>query len=863
MKLLILIIALFALQALAALPIRFDGDVVVNGTLKPQVTLGDLGTSTKRWDAFLGTINTPLTQGVCEIDASGNLITSLNSYVPASRTISTTAPLQGGGDLSANRTLSITQATTSTDGYLSSTDWNTFNNKQNALTIGNITPGTGLDITGGTGAIIGSGVTVGIASGYYLPTTSDQSNWDSKEPAITSGTSAQYWRGDKTFQTLDTSAVPENGNLYYTAARFNSAFSGKSTTDLAEGTNLYYTDARARGAVSATSPLDYVSGTGVFSIPAATSSVDGYLTSTDWNTFNNKQAAGNYITALTGDVTASGPGSAAATLATVNSNVGTFTNATITVNAKGLITAASTGSGGSSGDVSSNTSTSVDSEVALFSGTGGKTIKRATGTGVAKLTSGVLSTGNVDLASEVTGNLPVTNLNSGTGASSTTFWRGDGTWATPAGGGGSGTDVTKSITQTAHGFAVGDWLYYTGTQFSKAKADADATSEVLGVVSAVADANTFSLTTVGFVSGLSGLTAGNTYYLSADTAGAITATEPSSVGYVSKPVFVASSTSAGYVIQSRGFLNGSNTNATALFWSGYHDTNCSWADANATIADFSNDTSCTFTSLINNGFGTVTTFGASKPGVTFTAPQTGYVEVCASYGGLSSANNSTNFDLYDGTTQLSLVSSNGNTVDDSMRQCGILSVTSGVSYSVRIRGRATSGSVVINTNGISRTNWIMEYKTGYVLSNGLTDWTSFTMNVGGSTTAPTKGSGITEKAYYKCADKSDMLIHWDYIQTGAGGAGSGTYLFPIPNGKSIDTNIITTSTSNSEPGDVGSGSAYNDGVCHVKAYDSTNLALACVTGGTSFTVSSGSASLGNANARYSFTARVPISGGCN
>ncbi len=60
---------------------------------------------------------------------------TFNNKVSTSRTISTTSPLTGGGDLSSNRTIAINQATTGADGYLSSTDWNTFNGKQSPLTL--------------------------------------------------------------------------------------------------------------------------------------------------------------------------------------------------------------------------------------------------------------------------------------------------------------------------------------------------------------------------------------------------------------------------------------------------------------------------------------------------------------------------------------------------------------------------------------------------------------------------------------------------------------------------------------------------------------------------------------------------------
>jgi len=116
------------------------------------------------------------------------------------------------------------------------------------------------------------------------------------------------------------------------------------------------------------------------------------------------------------------------------------------------------------------------------------------------------------------------------------------------------------VTQPSHGFSIGNALYFDGTDWQLAQSD-DIETLGIGIVSKTKGTDIFIITIAGLVEGLSGLTAGEYYYVSDTTAGLLTTT--AGTNYVN-PIFQALSTTTGIVLPFRadegtGLLSGLTT----------------------------------------------------------------------------------------------------------------------------------------------------------------------------------------------------------------------------------------------------------------------------------------------------------------
>ena len=278
-------------------------------------TLGTSGASTligatlnipQYTDTYLGTVTSvaALTLGTTGVDLSSTVANS------------TTTPVI---------TLNVPTASVLNRGALSAADWSTFNSKQDAITlttVGTTGPSTfianTLNIPSYVDQFVGTVTSVGLTAPSAFTITGS--------PITTSGTLAitgaglvsQYIDGTgalQAFPALSSGTVTNiatagliSGGAITTTGTITTLMTtnrlvGRGTAlsgvmeEIILGTNLSLTGTTLNAtnsggtvtSVTATTPVVSTGGTTpVISMPAATTLVNGYLSSTDWTTFNNK-----------------------------------------------------------------------------------------------------------------------------------------------------------------------------------------------------------------------------------------------------------------------------------------------------------------------------------------------------------------------------------------------------------------------------------------------------------------------------------------------------------------------------------------------------------------------------------------------
>ncbi len=254
-----------------------------------EVKLNNSGLYLTGITLYASNISGTLISGDKLFDSSNRVITSVNSQSGPSVTLTTTNINEGTNlyytdsrvhsAITTQSPLFINSgfitgqfANGSQGGFISSTDWNTFNNKGGSISSGNLTTTTnGIIIAGGTGAVIGTGTTVNVGIATSLVTgllsSNDWSTFNNKQSTLTFNA------------PLSVIGTIVSGSF---ASAIQSGFL------LASDWNRFNTASKSILLTGVQAPL-FITPSGLLSGAFATVFVDGFLSAVDFTTFNNKQ----------------------------------------------------------------------------------------------------------------------------------------------------------------------------------------------------------------------------------------------------------------------------------------------------------------------------------------------------------------------------------------------------------------------------------------------------------------------------------------------------------------------------------------------------------------------------------------------
>lgn len=276
--------------------------------------------------------------GVTITNGTGSITISATGSGGTVTAVTGVAPIASSGGTTP--AISISQSNTTTDGYLSSTDWNTFNNKQPAGTYVTSVTGTAPVVSsGGTTPAISMAAASASTNGYL--TSTDWSTFNGKQPAGTYVTSISIASSNGFTGTSSGGATPSltlatsiTGILKGNGTAISAATSGTDYAPATSGTSILYGDGAggfsnvtigtgvsfAGGTLSATGTGGTVTsvaaltlgttGTDLSStvangtttpvitlqVPTASAANRGALSAADWSTFNSKAPGVTFTT---------------------------------------------------------------------------------------------------------------------------------------------------------------------------------------------------------------------------------------------------------------------------------------------------------------------------------------------------------------------------------------------------------------------------------------------------------------------------------------------------------------------------------------------------------------------------------------